>query len=119
MATTKRAPLRMAWSCAPSDSPPTTSAAGISCLPRKRVVLLHDLHGEFARGHEHERADAGRILLQELFDYGNEEGQRFAGSGLRGSEYIFTFERLRNRSGLHRRRHGKLRRRQLLLHIRR
>ena len=29
-----RAPLRIALSCGPSASPPTTSAAGISCLPR-------------------------------------------------------------------------------------
>ena len=37
VATTIRAPLRMALSCGPSDKPPTTRAAGASCLPRNTL----------------------------------------------------------------------------------
>ena len=37
---------------------------GGKLLPAQRVVLIHNLHGEFARGNEHERFDALALSTQ-------------------------------------------------------
>ena len=56
--------------------------------------------------------------LKQPLDDRNQEGQRFAGSGLGRGEHVFAGERLRNRRGLHRGRDGKVKGRQSLLGIR-
>ena len=40
-------------------------------------------------------------LLQQRFEHRQEEGQRFAGAGLRGGDDVASFERRRNRFRLH------------------
>ncbi len=81
------------------------------------VVLLDDLHGEFARGNEHQRGHSRRALLQEPFDDRDQEGQRLAGACLSRGEHIFAFKCLRNRGGLHRRRLRKASGRQPFFHV--
>ena len=74
---------------------------GAKQLAAQRVVLLHNLHGQFARGDQHEGRDARSLFLQHAFDHRNQERQRLAGAGLRGRQYIFSRQRLRYRRSLH------------------
>jgi hypothetical protein len=68
----------------------------------EQVVLLDDLHGEFAGRNEDQRGDPGRIALEQALHHGDQKRQRFAGSGLRRGENILALERLRDSGGLHR-----------------
>jgi len=78
---------------------------GRELFPSQDVILLHYLHGQFARRNQHEGRNSRRILRQEPFNYGNQECQRFAGSCLCGREDVLAFHGLGNRRGLHGRRH--------------
>ena len=102
MATTRRAPLRMAVSCWPSDKS-ADNDGGCGKLPAAQgVVLLGDLHGQLARGNEHERGDSGRVLREKLFHHRDQERERLAGSCLRGGENVLALQRLRDGRSLHR-----------------
>ena len=64
-----------------------------SCLPRSVVVLLHNLHGQFARGNERQRSDSRSLVLKQLLDHRDQECQGFSGSGLRRGEYVLACQR--------------------------
>ena len=90
MATTKRAPLRRVGELQSFGQSTDDQRRRAELLAAQRVVLIHDLHGEFARGHQHERRDTGRFLLQQAFDHGDQERERLAGPGLRGGQHVFA-----------------------------
>ena len=64
--------------------------------------MIDDLHGEFARWHEHERGDAGGGSLEQPLHDRDKERQSLASAGLGGGEHIFAFQSLRNDRGLDR-----------------
>ncbi len=80
---------------------------GRQLLASQIVVLLHDLHGEFARGNQRERCDSGSLILEQPLDYRDQERQRLAGACLRGREHVLACKRRRNRGCLHRSRYRK------------
>ena len=90
VATTKRAPLPDGLKLRAFGKAADNQSCGLKLLAAQSVVLLQDLHGQLARRHEHQGVDAGSVLLQELLDHRDEEGQRFAGSGHGGSEHVFA-----------------------------
>ena len=92
-------------------------SGGRETLAAQSVVLVHHLHGQFARGHQHQRGDSGCLILQQVFDDGDQEGQRFAGPGLSGGKYVLARKRFRNGGGLHGSGNGELRGGQPVLHI--
>ena len=68
------------------------------------VELLADLHGQLARGHQHQRT--GRRVfaaLLEQLDNRNGERGRLAGAGAGLAQHIDALQRVRNDSRLHRR----------------
>src|SRR5690242_6869184 len=81
----------------------------------KEIKLRRYLHGEFARGDEHQRGNAGRGRLGEPFDHRNEKRERLARAGLGGGEHIFALHRRWNRGGLNGRGNDEVCRRQSLL----
>ena len=63
-----------------------------------------DLHGQFACGHEHERAGRRAFTaVFDLFDDRNGERGRFAGAGAGLAQHIGPGECVGNDSGLNRR----------------
>ena len=61
-------------------------------LLRSCLVLLVDLHGELARRQQHQSVGLARGLAAQHFDDGDQEGERLAGSGLGGADYVFAFQ---------------------------
>ena len=60
---------------------------------------LGHLRSELARGHEHERLDAGRVRVEPLDDR-DREGEGLAGAGRALREDVAAAERLGDRGGL-------------------
>ena len=75
---------------------------GRKSAPAQPVVLRHDLHGQFARGDQHQRGHAVALLRQQSLHDGQQKGQRLAGAGLGRGQNVFSLERRRNRRRLHR-----------------
>ena len=94
-------------SCLPFGQSAHDQRRGGELLAAQRVVLIHDLHGQFARGNEHQRRDSRRFFCKQALDDRNQERQRLAGSCLRGRQHVLAFQRLRDRRGLHRSRRRK------------
>ena len=85
----------------------------------KGVVLIQNLHGEFARWNEHEGLHGVGFLLQQFFEDGDQKRQGLAGSSLRCSKHILAFKGLWDGRSLHRSRFRETARREPLLDVRR
>ena len=92
---------------------------GAELLAAQDIILIDDLHGEFASGDEDEGSDAfglGRSFQQLLHDW-DQEGEGLAGAGLGGGENVFAFKSLGDSCGLHRGGRDELCGRQALLGV--
>ena len=77
-----------------------TSAADLILLAFEFFEDAVNLHGKFAGGNQHEGLNALGLAFPHQLDGGDKECQGLAGSGLRGREYIASFECRRNSLGL-------------------
>ena len=84
-------------------TPPNTAMLDTVVWYVESLHLILDLHGELARGRQHERPRPRRLrrgLVEETLEDGDQERRRLTGSGFRARDHVAARERHRNHAAL-------------------